>query len=1028
MARRPGRAEDGKRGFDAFISYSSAADSEVAPAIQQGLHRLARPWYRRRALRVFRDGSGLETCPDLWRSLAEKLGRTDSFILLASPESARSEWVAREVGFWLHHKSTTDFYIVLTRGEIHWDASRGDFDWRRTDALPAILENRFAAEPKWADLRWIHEEMERRHGTADAKQKAGNPLSLKHRDFHREVCSLAAPLHRMDMDHLYAEDARRHRRAIGALWSGIAVVTALSCVAGLAIHDSIQEGQDRDRQQRTAREQQLRRTRGDLMGQAARLRDARPQLALRMNLAADTIRPTAQSREELLASLTATHCLGSAHGPAVHPGIEGGASVVSGSGGGFFVVRFNRSSAAAFSPDGTRLAVVGKSGKLELRDVASPGRQRTLATLGNMSEGANSLSFSPDGRQLVAVGVDNGNVRLWDVSDPRRPYASSLPHTDKATGAAFGPDGTRLLLATDSTANELDDQPNGKISFWAAGNGKPSWQGEYAGLRDASDVVVSPDGRTLLTVNRREIGVGKAGGGIKSRTPAGVSVFDVRNSAQAVPRGRIDGWVSGPVFSPDSSMFALADGPRITLWSNAPDRPPKLLATLKGHRKTVRDLGFNRDGTLLASGGDDGRVILWDTARPSGKITAAHLLGHPGAVQAVAFRPDGEHDRVVSVDDTGAVFHWRAANPGPSRLAADHRPYAATLQLSSDGTMAATGEPGESLQGAGERTEAVALWDIRHRTRLALRSTYKVHPAGTPVAFSPDGRLLATGEADDSAAELDLWRTSGRRGTGPASTWTVKGNAVLALTFSPDGKRLLTAGEAGTTAWHLTGPKPVKGASLPALKTSDTSGTSDPQPWELTYLPAASATGSSVVMLTGDGGTVLADERGKRLRTVKGGHAAVAGNGKVMATVTGTGKKVALWDIRSPLRPRPTGELPGTVTTVGRLAVNPRGTLLASWESDGTITLWDITRPREPVRAGSLAHDTAEPGPLAFTRQGDALVTGGGDGITVWGLGALTDIITDPVGRACRIANGGLSRAEWKRYAPGIPYQDGCAP
>ena len=45
--------------YDAFISYSHSADGRLAPAVQSGLQRLARPWYRRSALRVFRDETGL---------------------------------------------------------------------------------------------------------------------------------------------------------------------------------------------------------------------------------------------------------------------------------------------------------------------------------------------------------------------------------------------------------------------------------------------------------------------------------------------------------------------------------------------------------------------------------------------------------------------------------------------------------------------------------------------------------------------------------------------------------------------------------------------------------------------------------------------------------------------------------------------------------------------------------------------------------------------------------------------------------
>jgi hypothetical protein len=55
--------------FDAFISYSHAADGRLAPALQRAIQRLAQPWYRARALRVFRDESALSANPHLWSSI-----------------------------------------------------------------------------------------------------------------------------------------------------------------------------------------------------------------------------------------------------------------------------------------------------------------------------------------------------------------------------------------------------------------------------------------------------------------------------------------------------------------------------------------------------------------------------------------------------------------------------------------------------------------------------------------------------------------------------------------------------------------------------------------------------------------------------------------------------------------------------------------------------------------------------------------------------------------------------------------------
>src|ERR1700680_2982101 len=63
------KIDDGKPAvaiYDAFISYSHAKDKPIAGALQSVIQRLGKPWYRRRALRVFRDDTSLSATPHLW--------------------------------------------------------------------------------------------------------------------------------------------------------------------------------------------------------------------------------------------------------------------------------------------------------------------------------------------------------------------------------------------------------------------------------------------------------------------------------------------------------------------------------------------------------------------------------------------------------------------------------------------------------------------------------------------------------------------------------------------------------------------------------------------------------------------------------------------------------------------------------------------------------------------------------------------------------------------------------------------------
>lgn len=93
-------ATSGSAGYDAFISYSHAADGQLAPALQTGLQSLGKPWHRRRALRVFRDKTSLSATPELWPTIEQALAGSRFFVVLASPEAAASRWVDQEVSWW----------------------------------------------------------------------------------------------------------------------------------------------------------------------------------------------------------------------------------------------------------------------------------------------------------------------------------------------------------------------------------------------------------------------------------------------------------------------------------------------------------------------------------------------------------------------------------------------------------------------------------------------------------------------------------------------------------------------------------------------------------------------------------------------------------------------------------------------------------------------------------------------------------------------------------------------------------------
>jgi hypothetical protein len=205
--------------YDAFLSYSKRENEPLAQALHGGLHRLAKPWHRLRAVHVFRDVHDLSASPSLKGSIKEALLASEYFVLLASPAAAQSRWVREEIALWRQHRSAGKVLLVLAGGELRWDPAVGDFDWEVTTALPRTeAQGWFDDEPLWVDMRAL----------PTAELRMCNPV------FQDAVATVSAPLRGCSKAQLVSEDIRLHRRAVRerrALLSGLVVLSVLAVSA-----------------------------------------------------------------------------------------------------------------------------------------------------------------------------------------------------------------------------------------------------------------------------------------------------------------------------------------------------------------------------------------------------------------------------------------------------------------------------------------------------------------------------------------------------------------------------------------------------------------------------------------------------------------------------------------------------------------------------------------------------------------------------------------------------------------------------
>ncbi|MFJ2830431.1 hypothetical protein ACIPC1_23190 [Streptomyces sp. NPDC087263] len=457
----------------------------------------------------------------------------------------------------------------------------------------------------------------------------------------------------------------------------------------------------------------------------------------------------------------------------------------------------------ALSPDGRTMATTNEDRTAELWDVSDPRRPERLATLRGHTGGLTSVTFSPDGRMLATTG--DTTARLWDVSDPHSPKEQGVltGHTRAVWSAAFSPDGHTLATAGwDHTVRVWDIT-------------RPAAPRSLATLTDHTalvwSVAFSPDGRTLAStgggtilwdvseprhpsmLTRLPEGVyGAAFSPDGTILAAGSALHDLRE----LPLFFHNDVVDAVAFSPDGKVLASGSwDSTVRLWDVAAGHSRLLLATLTGRRDFIRSVTFSPDGHTLAAAGNDGTVWLWDVTDPRNARRLTVIEPHAGEVASASFSPDG---RTLATAGVQTVRLWDVTDRNNPRALARLGGYmgsAGTAVFSPDGRTLATGGNKKSM-----------LWDITDPRRPSALDFAFASDSVPAHAFSPDGRILATvNTANNTVRLLDMTDLRHPRQLALLTGYT---RVVYTVAFTPDGRRLAT-GDADRKArvWDVGDPR-----------------------------------------------------------------------------------------------------------------------------------------------------------------------------------------------------------------------------
>ena len=260
---------------------------------------------------------------------------------------------------------------------------------------------------------------------------------------------------------------------------------------------------------------------------------------------------------------------------------------------------------------------------------------------------------------------------------------------------------------------------------------------------------------------------------------ANLSVSEGQLSTDQLPAGVIKRFTHGVsvytvAFSPDGQLLASGgNNNKVILW-NVTSRSEQ--TTFRGHTKSVMSVAFSPNGKYLASASHDGFVRLWNVDSKRRHAVFTHT--HTGWVRGVAFSPDGKMLASGGGNQSGSVMLWDVGGNRRIDPMVGHAAIVESVAFSPDGHLLAS----------TSRDKTVKLWDVN--TQQIRKNLTKHKSVVYAVAFSPDGRTLATSSRDYT---IKLWSVSS--GENFATLEIGKGRHVYAeaLAFSPDGKHLAAA-------------------------------------------------------------------------------------------------------------------------------------------------------------------------------------------------------------------------------------------
>ncbi|HEX5888193.1 MAG TPA: caspase family protein, partial [Pyrinomonadaceae bacterium] len=458
-----------------------------------------------------------------------------------------------------------------------------------------------------------------------------------------------------------------------------------------------------------------------------------------------------------------------------------------------------------FSRDG-RLLALSENYVVKIWDVAS-GREVTQLKVPNsgafLAQADAFMTFSDDGKRIATGGFDTDTI-IWETETAKR-VSNLTGRTNMAYNVAFSADGTQLTsggrtrwdLRTGSGLRIVPASASSEKTY-----GVPSPDGRVVAVMKPNSSVLSlvetPSGRQLFTLTPS----GDAGVVQKMR-------FSADSSVLAVVYGAVEQQGQGPT-GPTSYLR----GSQVKLWDVKNGRELRSMAA----DELPSEAEFSADGRVVATIGSMGQVALWDAqsgtrlhelrSSPMASFTPPQIK--PGQMPTMPNMNEivGMMTNVMgsmAAGTMGRTVTSLAFSPDGKTLVTGGFESKANIDLAAMMSGAMSGSKGGKRQKGTptpdpqdlmkdlkvEAIGQVQIWDVASGREIG---NLKGHGRAVgKVAFSRDGKLLATGGTDNT---IKIWDLAAKR---ELATLTGHTANIESLDFHPDGRLLATAGEDGST-------------------------------------------------------------------------------------------------------------------------------------------------------------------------------------------------------------------------------------